>query len=319
MIFGPALSPSDVAWGAAQKSGKTVSVSGKVLVRKDGAAASDLRQLKVGDSVEEGDVINTSSTSSVKFLMSDRSILDIGPSTLFKIAEYQLKNGADRTITYEMDYGKVRAAVNAPVGALGRFRMKTKSATMGVRGTEFVVASELPADPGSAGEEGGASAPKAPPSVAKTEVTVITGKVGVQAGGAQGAGAAGRESMVGANQKLVAQAVLSKAALGVASPISRSEVKVESVSSEELKSTMQSAKLEDQTFKNAIVIDDTGNNTANSTTIAEAMNGVTNTMPEGFNPVQDWGFVGAEFQNNSFNNPVLPLGSTVGLTVIFNK
>lgn len=147
-------------------SGQAVSVSGKVLVRNE-KSQNQMSFLKAGDKIVEGSIINTGSTGSAKLLMTDKTIVDLGPSSLFKINEYQLNKGGDRKVDVALDYGQIRASVNQPVNDKGKFTIRTKAATMGVRGTEFVVAAAIPPRAGEA----------APPQ--QTQVTVIKGRVDV--------------------------------------------------------------------------------------------------------------------------------------------
>ena len=146
--------------------GQAVSVSGKVLIRSEGSQTMQMNFLKPGDKINQGAIINTVSNGAVKLLMTDKTVLDLGPSSLFKVNEYQLKSGSDRKVDVALDYGQVRASVNQPVSSdKGKFTIRTKAATMGVRGTEFVIQAGFPPK---AGE---------PPSVQQTQLTVIKGRV----------------------------------------------------------------------------------------------------------------------------------------------
>ncbi|MBS1958178.1 MAG: FecR domain-containing protein [Bdellovibrionales bacterium] len=148
--------------------GEVVSVHGVVYVRQDvarGQAPASI-QIKPGQNVFQADVINTGSDGAIKILLKDKSIIDLGPSSSFKIADFKVKDGANREVNLDMAFGRLRVAVTKKLKGDGKFNVKTKAATMGVRGTEFVVKSDL----GFAGK--GANAPK-------TDVTVLQGKVDV--------------------------------------------------------------------------------------------------------------------------------------------
>src|SRR5690606_12059856 len=147
--------------------GHVVSVSGSVLLRKDGKEAGAPHQLKPGDQVRQGDVINTSSDGKAKLLLQDRTIVDVGSSALFHVSKFAKNNGEDRDVELSMKYGTVRANVTRKLDTKGKFRVRTPSATMGVRGTQFVVMSGLDFSPTN-GES--VSAP-----ASKTEVVVIDG------------------------------------------------------------------------------------------------------------------------------------------------
>jgi hypothetical protein len=157
--------------------GEVVSIHGAVLVRQDSAVtgrAPASIQLQPGNNVYPGDVINTGSDGAVKILLKDKTIVDLGASALFKIAQFKANSGSDRQVGLDMMFGKMRIAVPKKITGKGEFKIKTRAATMGVRGTEFVVATAL--DGSAAGNKGTKTEPK-------TDVTVIQGKVDVAKAG----------------------------------------------------------------------------------------------------------------------------------------
>jgi hypothetical protein len=156
------------------QAGKVVSVEGRVLIRQDGPNAG-LVALKPGAQVREGDVINTASDGKVKLLLEDKTILDLGGSALFKVEKFEARSGGDRQVSLDMAYGTVRASVSQPVTAKGKFQIRTRTATMGVRGTEFIVQAPMGQSPlGAAAPAGQAEKP------VETKVTVVQGKVEVK-------------------------------------------------------------------------------------------------------------------------------------------
>lgn len=155
--------------------GEVVTVQGKVMVRQEADAAAAPFQIKPGQNVYAGDVINTSSDGAIKILLKDKSIVDLGASSLFKVQGFVAKDGANREVDLDMKFGRLRVSVSRKIGEGGRFNVKTKAATMGVRGTEFVVNSQM------GDVRKGESAPK-------TEVTVLQGKVDVASPTASGGG-----------------------------------------------------------------------------------------------------------------------------------
>lgn len=237
---------------AAETAGRVVGVEGKVLLRNSDTEKPETRILKVGDVVEKGSTLNTSSAATVKLLMTDKTILDIGASTLFKVDDYQLKGGSDRVVQMSMDYGKVRASVNRPVSGAGKFNIRTKSATMGVRGTEFIIQAAIAEshekkpelkERGLAGSQG-----KEPNKnhASETQLTVIHGKVAVQT--ESSAGRPNQEIAVTGGNQLTT----STAALG--SGVKNDPPKLVQLSSEQLTSVKQDAKQVDKTFVNAVVV-----------------------------------------------------------------
>jgi hypothetical protein len=145
-----------------------VSASGHVSVRRPSSAELAAR---AGLAVIVGDTVITGAQSSAKLLVRDQSILDLGPSTELRIEAFEDADSADRRFSSSIDFGQVRAAVNKKLGRRGHFQMRTKSSVMAVRGTEFVIASQL--SPASGGTE------------VRTKVTVMEGQVEVLAPQAQ--------------------------------------------------------------------------------------------------------------------------------------
>jgi hypothetical protein len=165
---------------AKEIAGEIVSVSGLVFIRPESAKGNlpnSPPRAKPGDVVYSGDVINTSSNGAVKVLMRDKSIVDIGASTLFKMDEYIHNKGSDRKAKLDLMFGKMRVSVTKKIEGQGKFQVKTKGATMGVRGTEFIVKEDLP-DRLSKQDR---SVPSEPSEKPKTEITVVQGKVEVTA------------------------------------------------------------------------------------------------------------------------------------------
>ena len=231
-------------------SGKAVSMMGRVLIRNE-RQTGGARELKVGDAVVAGDVVNTRNDSTVKLLMTDKSILDLGPSTLFKVDEYSLRSGGDRVVTLSMGYGKIRTAVNTPVGAKGRFTIRTKAATMGVRGTEFLVASELGNHPTNAPPPAADGIPAADAAhEVKTQITVIHGKVEVVDQGGKDKTpislTPGKQLTTVAN--LVGETLIARTSR---TPTAQ----VVELTPQQLHAAVAEVKVQDQTFKQAVVID----------------------------------------------------------------
>lgn len=303
------LSPTDVL--AAISAGKIASVSGKVLARTEAKGKTPTRTLKPGDEIFAGDVLNTSNDGSVKILFSDKTIIDLGPSSLFKVDDYQLKGGSDRKVDLSVAYGRIRASVNQKVGSGGSFRVRTKTATMGVRGTEFLVLSDLSdfAPPSRAERPAGspgAPTPQAPAPAAKTQIVVLTGKVEVAAQGAGGAPAKAPVMLTEGKALTTATA---------AAP-----TKVETLSKAEMTSVVKETKVADNTFKQAVVIDRSvdGKGSSGAQTLA-ALSGAFQ-LPAGFTPKPgDLGLPGTFGSDVGFNQAFNPGQSSgaVPVRVVF--
>jgi len=164
-----------------------VSVAGKVQIRLDsGNSKKDApsRLAKPGEAIRVGEVINTPSDGMIKLLLKDRSMMDLGPSTLFKLNAFNPNTGNNREVDSSLAYGSIRAAVTQKLEGKGSFRVRSPSATMGVRGTEFMMKSEMP-DPKMVnsfmlGKNTTSSATGANSEPIKTEMAVLQGAVEVK-------------------------------------------------------------------------------------------------------------------------------------------
>lgn len=253
----PAATPS-----LGEVAGEVVSVEGTVFIRPDGKnSAIQPKSARPGDRVYAGYVVNTSSNGKIKLLMKDKSILDLGPSALFKVDHFKSNSGSDREMDVSMMYGTMRSAVTQKITGKGRFRVRTPTATMGVRGTEFVVKSDLaalsdirkavsgkPAQP-APGTQGAAGAP----SAAKTEVTVLQGKVEMAKQDSPNLGSG--KSASAAVSKGTGSVMLTSGMQVASTQGDKQLAKPVLLDSSQLKSLSASAKVQDNTFTRAIVID----------------------------------------------------------------
>jgi len=112
---------------------------------------------KVGVPVENGNIIRTAPGSKVKVVYENGDQFNVGPATAYRIF-WDQKDEAKGKTEIAMMYGKIRGVVSKE-GPRSRLFIKTKTATMGVRGTDFFIA-----------DDGGVG----------TEVSVLRGKVEVE-------------------------------------------------------------------------------------------------------------------------------------------
>lgn len=99
-------------------------------------------KLQMEDWVKEGEVIKTSDKSFVKLVFLDKSQMNIGPKSEMKIEQF---SGKDSGIV-DLVKGKIRSQVTKDylqIEDKGKSKLfiKTKNAVMGVRGTDFAIAS----------------------------------------------------------------------------------------------------------------------------------------------------------------------------------
>jgi hypothetical protein len=121
----------------------TIKVSkGDVHIQRAGASLP----APVGAAVRPSDVIVTGADGSAGITFTDNSLVSVGPDTVFAIDKYRFD-----TTTYAGEFegnlkqGKLAAVSGKMVKQSPEsMRIRTPSAVMGVRGTEFVVQVDAP-------------------------------------------------------------------------------------------------------------------------------------------------------------------------------
>lgn len=143
--------PRDPASMRASKKNNVVQASGEIedvvgpakILRSRGSSET----VKKGVRVYEGDVVRTTSESRIKIVLNDKSVLILPPDSEVKIEEAKSASDAGggdalraRRVMIELLKGKVRSHVTKKTnGDENYFKVRTRSAVAGVRGTEFVV------------------------------------------------------------------------------------------------------------------------------------------------------------------------------------
>ncbi|MDR3606427.1 MAG: FecR family protein [Oligoflexia bacterium] len=266
---------------SANAAGDVVSLDGTAFARSDAKGEKDAttRNLKPGDSIYPQDVVNTGSNGHIKILMRDKSIVDLGPSSLFKVDHFDNKSGGtDREVEVSLPYGTMRAAIAQKLTGKGKFKVRTPSATMGVRGTEFIVKAEItnmeqlgkminhPGEvpPGAIGRNPASDS-------GTTSVTVLQGQVDMShhdfdasAVAGRTPSAAGGSPSPGVISLTAGTQLSSNQASGIA------ENKPVQVDSQQISTLTSTAKMTDTTFQKAVTVEPSagsggqnGANTAN--------------------------------------------------------
>jgi hypothetical protein len=97
-------------------------------------------KLKVQDWVEDGSVVKTAEKSFVKLVFIDKSQMNIGPGSEMKIEKFTGKDSG----VIDLVKGKIRSQVTKDYLQIesdkSKLFIKTKNAVMGVRGTDFIIA-----------------------------------------------------------------------------------------------------------------------------------------------------------------------------------
>jgi hypothetical protein len=224
---------------ADSEAGRLAVVNGDVRIARDEAVPGT--PAKPNDTIKNSDVVKTGTNASAKILFTDQSIMDLGPNSALKISDYALKDGENRTGSFNLLYGKLRALVTNKVGPNGKVEVKSAGTVMGVRGTEFVV-----------------DTPKS-----SVGGPVVTPTVMVIAGLVQVRPPSGQIFSVGAGQMANAGATVeasSSPKSGVEKKSGSAETSanasksspVQQVSADQMQQALGNAKTEDNTFSNTL-------------------------------------------------------------------
>jgi hypothetical protein len=120
--------------------GKVISLEGRGFIQKEN---SSFKKLKLSDSLENGDLIKTSNSARIKISFIDNSIISIAPNSQIKIEKYVFdKTNKERASVLNLLGGRVKLLVAKLSSKKRDFTIKTGTATVGVRGTEFIVSNE---------------------------------------------------------------------------------------------------------------------------------------------------------------------------------
>jgi FecR protein len=116
--------------------GKITVSNGEVSVMRAGKAIKGSSNTPI----EEKDAITTKASSSAQIIFSDGTAISIGANTNFKVQEYMFD---EKSNSANLKVGVSEGAFKAITGKIGKispdkFRLETKTATIGIRGTAFL-------------------------------------------------------------------------------------------------------------------------------------------------------------------------------------
>ena len=90
-----------------------------------------------GMQIKLKDLLETEPSSKVQVILNDDTVITIGPSSAYHFDKYQ--EGSDADVEMRLDHGFFKA-VTGKIGKIApeRFKIKTRAATIGIRGTQFM-------------------------------------------------------------------------------------------------------------------------------------------------------------------------------------
>jgi len=114
--------------------GSILAMKGSAEVQRD----QNILKATSGMKLLKGDNIITSSKSRVQVMLHDETVITIGASSSFSFEEYIFDGTKNSKLTMRANRGFFRS-VTGKIGKIApeRFKVKTASATIGIRGTDF--------------------------------------------------------------------------------------------------------------------------------------------------------------------------------------
>ena len=140
--------------------GTVTKSAGKVEVTRK--SENEKTMVTRGIKIKKSDIIRTKKSSFVRIVMIDKTVINLGPNSIFKFEEFKLKGEGNRKSVYNFIQGKLRTAIKKKAKP-GELMIKAGSVSMGIRGTEIIT--EIT-------KEGGKS---------RTKIALVEGKVQVDA------------------------------------------------------------------------------------------------------------------------------------------
>lgn len=116
--------------------GKITLLEGEAFVKR----GEETLRLNISDSISNNDFIETKTNSKVKITFIDNTVITIGKESSLKIEDYFFDSNNKNSAKTELNVSK--GAFHAITGQIGKvnpekFKLKTKNATIGIRGTEI--------------------------------------------------------------------------------------------------------------------------------------------------------------------------------------
>ena len=116
--------------------GKITLLEGEAFVKR----GEETLRLNLSDQISNNDFIETKTNSKVKITFIDNTIITIGKESSLKIEDYFFDSNNKNSAKSELSVSK--GAFHAITGQIGKvnpekFKLKTKNATIGIRGTEI--------------------------------------------------------------------------------------------------------------------------------------------------------------------------------------
>ena len=108
-------------------------LKGEATITRDG----DVEEAETGDDIEEGDLINTFEKSRMQVILNDDTVITLGANTEYIFESYDAEDDPHANMRLNRGFLKT---ITGEIGKIApeRFTLKTKSSTIGIRGTGWI-------------------------------------------------------------------------------------------------------------------------------------------------------------------------------------
>lgn len=116
--------------------GKITALRGDAVIERD----SQKLPASLGSALEGKDVISTGANTKLQITFEDKTIITVGKESRFSIEEYLFSDNDNARARFNVLSGTIRV-MSGKIGKIApeKFTVKTKTATIGIRGTNFSV------------------------------------------------------------------------------------------------------------------------------------------------------------------------------------
>lgn len=94
----------------------------------------------IGSAILQKDIIKTQNNSRLQLVFNDKTVITLGKNTVFSVQNYLFDDTAESEVNFSLTKGFLKS-VTGKIGKIApkRFQIKTKTSTIGIRGTIFTV------------------------------------------------------------------------------------------------------------------------------------------------------------------------------------
>ena len=116
--------------------GKITAISGSASIERNQQTFS----AKTNSLIEAKDTITTNESTQLQMIFNDKTVITLGENTRFSVESYAFDNTDKSQVNFSLTKGFMKS-VTGQIGKLApnRFKVKTKDATIGIRGTIFTL------------------------------------------------------------------------------------------------------------------------------------------------------------------------------------